>query len=126
MYIYFYAEGGQGILDTVPHCKRRMQQNQGSYILYCLDTRAPYTFLFSHYVSIIKYLLIFRYRVRTKHFEESLWIKIISCQMLRTIFVSQKNNTNKQFLLHLDSLRDSFCYNETHTFYRFNFPVEQK
>jgi hypothetical protein len=78
MYIYFDAEGSQGIPDTVSHCKykssirRCMRQNQDSR-LYGLYTGAPYTFLFSHYVLIVKYQLIFSYRVRTKRNEESLW-----------------------------------------------------
>jgi hypothetical protein len=78
MYICFDAKGSQGIPDTASHCKykssirRCMRQNQGS-ILYGLDTGVPYTFLFTHDVSIVNYQLIFRYRVRTKRNEESLW-----------------------------------------------------
>jgi hypothetical protein len=78
MYIYFDAEGSQGIPDTVSHFKykssirRCMRQIQNS-ILYGLDTGATFTFLLSQYVSIVKYQLIFRYRVWTKRNEESLW-----------------------------------------------------
>jgi hypothetical protein len=132
MYNYFDAESSQGTPDTVSHSnykrniRRCMLQNQGG-ILYGLDTGAPYPFLFS---LMYKCQLIFRYRVRTKRIMESLWfglrLFLNKCwgQLLYPIGANKQNNMN-QILLHLEVLRDSFCFHEPHTFYS-TFPWNKK
>jgi hypothetical protein len=96
-------------------------------VYFMVWTRAPYPSLFS---LMYKYQLIFRYRVRTKRSEESLWfglrLFLNKCwgQHLYPIGTNKQNNMN-QILLHLEVLRDSFSFHESHTFHS-TFPLNKK
>jgi hypothetical protein len=83
----------------------------------CLGQEAPYPFLLPYV-----YQSIFIHKVRIKRDKESLWfgLRLFPIkywgQHMYTISTN-KEITKNQFLLHLEILRDSLCFRESHTLY---------
>jgi hypothetical protein len=91
------------------------------YTLWFVYRGPLYIFVLTYYVSIVKYLLIIRYRVRTKRNEESLWFGLRLFPVKRrgqylypiANKITQRNNSC--FIWTHSEI--PFAFHEAHTFY---------